>query len=347
MGLKEPGLRGSLRNTSSVLPAFFDVTITNTNSPVQEGDILTVDYSADNTGDAQDMQDIRLEIDSVQEDVDPDVMLAGGASTTGTLEWDTTGEDEAEYTATVLSDDDSDSVMVEIGSAIPDSAIYHLPILERSDDTIVEELQDEDALAVGTTNVSNDWWEGYAEEGDGTDYIEWTTLPDLAELRQNGDFSILFTVDDLTDRGVIFGTRNSANDNNLIILNDDGHFDSDPDVLNLSLRGDSGNTVTVSGSTNITDGGRYRCVVTCTGMDNVGGWQFFVNGSEESMSVENDSGEGDSLSDTLDDEVTILAENFAGSIERFVSGIVDNIIVTDDIVDSTTVEDDYNSQPWS
>ena len=121
MGLKESGLRGGFRNTSSVLPALFDVTITNTNSPVQEGDILTVDYSADNTGDAQDMQDIRLEIDSVQEDVDPDVMLAGGASTTGTLEWDTTGEDEAEYTATVLSDDDSDSVMVEIGSAIPDS----------------------------------------------------------------------------------------------------------------------------------------------------------------------------------------------------------------------------------
>ena len=123
MGLKESGLRGSLRSTSSVLPAFFDVTITNTNSPVQEGDILTVDYSADNTGDAQDMQDIRLEIDSVQEDVDLDVMLAGGASTTGTLEWDTTDEDEAEYTATVLSDDDSDSVIVEIGDDIPDSAI--------------------------------------------------------------------------------------------------------------------------------------------------------------------------------------------------------------------------------
>ena len=123
MGLKEPGLRGSLRNTGSVTPAFFDVTITNTNSPVQEGDILTVDYGVDNTGDAQDMQDIRLEIDSVQEDVDPGVMLAGGASTTGTLEWDTTGEPEAEYTATVLSDNDSDSVTVEIGFAIPDAVV--------------------------------------------------------------------------------------------------------------------------------------------------------------------------------------------------------------------------------
>ena len=124
MGLKESGLRGSLRNTSSVVPAFFDVTITNTNSPVQEGDILTVDYSADNTGDAQAMQDIRLEIDSVQEDVDTNVIISGGASTTGTLEWDTTGELEAEYTATVLSDDDSDTVMVNIADAIPDSVVH-------------------------------------------------------------------------------------------------------------------------------------------------------------------------------------------------------------------------------
>ena len=124
MGLKESGLRGSLRSTSSVLPAFFDVTITNTNSPVQEGDILTVDYSANNTGDAQDTQDIRLEIDSVQEDVDPGVMLGGGASATGTLEWDTTGEAETTYSATVLSDDDSDSVTVEIEApAIADSVI--------------------------------------------------------------------------------------------------------------------------------------------------------------------------------------------------------------------------------
>ena len=125
MGLKESGLRGSLRSTSSVLPAFFDVTITNTNSPVQEGDILTVDYSADNTGDAQDTQDIRLEIDSVEEDRDSDITLLGAQSTTGTLQWDTTDESADTYSATVLSDDDSDSVTVEIVSAIPDSGLEH------------------------------------------------------------------------------------------------------------------------------------------------------------------------------------------------------------------------------
>jgi len=44
-------------------------------------------------------------------------------STTGTLQWDTTNETPAQYTATVLSNDDADSVTVQVESAIPDSAL--------------------------------------------------------------------------------------------------------------------------------------------------------------------------------------------------------------------------------
>ena len=152
MGLKESGLRGSLRSTSSVLPAFFDVTITNTNSPVQEGDILAVDYSADNTGDAQDTQDIRLEIDSVEEDRDSDITLLGAQSTTGTLEWDTTDEDETTYTATVLSDDDTDSVTVEIEAAIPDSVETQYEYEDDSDTTVaIDSIGSNDADINGPT----------------------------------------------------------------------------------------------------------------------------------------------------------------------------------------------------
>ena len=163
MGLKESGLRGSLRSTSSVLPEFFDVTITNTNSPVQEGDILTVDYSADNTGDAQDTQDIRLEIDSVEEDRDSDITLLGAQSTTGTLEWDTTNEDETTYTATVLSNDDTDSVTVEIEAAIPDSgdfpesdSIESYWIIDDNNSTVVDEVGDNDGTVVGGNWQSED-----------------------------------------------------------------------------------------------------------------------------------------------------------------------------------------------
>ena len=242
MALKEPGLRGSLRNTGSVTPAFFDVTITNTNSPVQEGDILTVDYSADNTGDAQDMQDIRLEIDSVQEDVDLDVMLSGGASTTGTLEWDTTGELEAEYTATVLSDDDTDSVMVEIGSAIPDLGLDHFYWSKElsSIDPWPDESGDLDASIVGSPTLITDGFNSkqtieYSQSGDRHE------VQGVFDLNNEQEFTAVAVVklDDLTgirrfgitsgDGGFRWGVQDGAYEFNL--FGGDGSVDvTSPDT---------------------------------------------------------------------------------------------------------------------
>ena len=240
MGLKEPGLRGSLRNTSSVLPAFFDVTITNTNSPVQEGDILTVDYSADNTGDAQDMQDIRLEIDSVQEDVDPDVMLAGGASTTGTLEWDTTDEAEAEYTATVLSDDDSDSVMVEIGSAIPDSVVSQY---DPREDSLGSQTTATDQLGfadlTGSFEVISDGINGnQSYRLDGTNAIDHTTTYG----DENQEFAVCF----------VYEIQEPLGSTNLLL--DGGPVDS-RDSFTYSLQDDSGGEFQLARDGGLTNSG--------------------------------------------------------------------------------------------
>ena len=266
MGLKESGLRGSLRNTSSVLPAFFDVTITNTNSPVQEGDILTVDYSADNTGDAQDTQDIRLEIDSVQEDVDPDVMLAGGASTTGTLEWDTTDEDEAEYTATVLSDDDSDSVTVEIEAAIPDTAKYQLNALELTGFSDNETVNNWPEL-VTDTDVS----------GEGT--YQSSKINGNAAVVLDGSSSNVFRdtgFDDITGEATFFFVlENDATDDSRILYGEDNF-----PQLRAEDRGytyvDSGGATNMQTDTDLSE----QLVVYRLNEDN-GEGKIRVDGSEE------------------------------------------------------------------
>ena len=154
MGLKESGLRASVRSVSTVVPAFFDVAITDTNSPINEGDVLVVDYSVDNTGDSFETQDIRLEIDSVQEDADLDVSLSGGASDTGTLEWDTTGQGADTYEATLLSDDDSDTVTVEIPDAFFDVAIQstNSPV-EEGETLNVDYLVDNTGGVEGTQDI--------------------------------------------------------------------------------------------------------------------------------------------------------------------------------------------------
>lgn len=51
---------GTPTATETISNAFFDATIDSTNSPVSEGNTLDVNYTINNTGDAQDTQDIEL-----------------------------------------------------------------------------------------------------------------------------------------------------------------------------------------------------------------------------------------------------------------------------------------------
>ncbi len=91
-----------------------DVTIADTNSPVEEGDDLTVEITVENTGETFGEQEVVLR------NFDDDVVdttslgLEGGESTTVTLVWETEDGDAGEDTITVASDDDADAATVEI-----------------------------------------------------------------------------------------------------------------------------------------------------------------------------------------------------------------------------------------
>jgi PKD repeat protein len=93
----------------------FNVQITDSNSPVEEGDTLSVDYRVENEGDARDTQKIGLDIDGYQKDSDT-VTLNAGESRRGTLYWSTSESDEGYYTAKVSSDDSSDSTNFRVKS---------------------------------------------------------------------------------------------------------------------------------------------------------------------------------------------------------------------------------------
>ena len=100
---------------SGDLPANFEVTIDSTNSPIDEGETLTVDATVENTGDKSDTQTIRLDVPGLGQD-STDVNLGGGESTTVTLSVSTGSGDGDDYTATVDSDDDSDSTGVTVNA---------------------------------------------------------------------------------------------------------------------------------------------------------------------------------------------------------------------------------------
>ena len=62
-------------------PADFDVTVDSTNSPVTEGETLTVDATVENTGDQQGTQDVTLTVDGTDRVSDAIVEYIGGTTT--------------------------------------------------------------------------------------------------------------------------------------------------------------------------------------------------------------------------------------------------------------------------
>jgi parallel beta-helix repeat protein len=91
----------------------FEVNITDTNSPVQEGDDLTVDANVTNTGNVTGTQIVQLDIDGTVLD-SQSITLGSGESTPAVFVWKTRPGDAGEYIATVSSDDDNDTAPVEV-----------------------------------------------------------------------------------------------------------------------------------------------------------------------------------------------------------------------------------------
>lgn len=101
-------------------PAFFDVTIDDTNSPVETGRNLTVNATVENTGQDGGVQGVDLDVSGLGTPFDfEQVGLNGGDSVRLTLANATEPSDAGDYTAVVASQDTSDSVTVRITSGAP------------------------------------------------------------------------------------------------------------------------------------------------------------------------------------------------------------------------------------
>jgi PGF-CTERM protein len=99
-------------------PANFSVAIASTNSPVEEGETLSVSATITNTGDLQGTQSITLSVNGTQRE-STSLTLAGGASRTVNLSWATTRGDAGDYGAAVTSANDSDSTGVSVTAPEP------------------------------------------------------------------------------------------------------------------------------------------------------------------------------------------------------------------------------------
>ncbi len=104
----EPWLQSSPFSTSN-----FTVTIDSTNSPVTEGDTLRINATVQNELDQSHTEMVALELNGTQRN-STTVTLDSGNATSVNLSYDTKPGDAGSYTATVTSEDGSDSSAVTV-----------------------------------------------------------------------------------------------------------------------------------------------------------------------------------------------------------------------------------------
>ncbi|WP_277543251.1 DUF7289 family protein [Haloarcula laminariae] len=97
----------------------FDVGITSADSPVTSGDTASVTATVTNNGEGSATQTVTLDVDGQDNPVNTRTLtLASGESTTITLAWQTrnNAHSNSPYTATVNSDDDSDTAEITVNN---------------------------------------------------------------------------------------------------------------------------------------------------------------------------------------------------------------------------------------
>jgi len=110
----------------------FNITITDTNSPVTGGESLEVTAEVVNNGAEEDTQFVYLsEFDGDQADFEQ-VTLSDGDSTTVTLTWETTAADNGTADVTVASNDDDDASEVTVSPPAASNSEFEVEI--QSDD---------------------------------------------------------------------------------------------------------------------------------------------------------------------------------------------------------------------
>lgn len=133
-------------------PAYFDVSIDSTNSPVTAGNLLTVDATVTNTGNREGTQSVIAEVTDVGTSSDT-LNLNGGESKTATLGIQTESDDVGTHTLSVSTEDAADSTTVTVESAV-EVAYYQLSNLTPDTVTMVEGGTDID-ISVTIQNTGN------------------------------------------------------------------------------------------------------------------------------------------------------------------------------------------------
>jgi len=231
-------------------------------------------------------------------------------------------------------------------SGIPDSSLYHIPISQRSNSTIVEELENQNLTAQGTTNVTGNWEDGYAEDAENGGYIE---LPSayLSWLESSQNKWMAMTLDanppNISDEEGFFGFVDTNQSPTEFWQVNDPNGDG---TIRWTTRGNDGSKDRIITDNPVLDGTKKRIVLQRTG-PTANDMEIWVNGSEAATTVQSAQGFNGTFDTTFNP--LVLTVTVDGSPFGSTDSAVDNLIFGQQgtTLAQSDIELEYQAQPWS
>jgi hypothetical protein len=196
-------------SSSSTGSAFFNVSITDVNNSVTEGETVYVDYEVNNSGDAFGEQEVNLTVNesSIGEVDNTTISLDSGGNTTGTFNWPTSDGDAGDYNLTVASKDDSDSTTTTLEPAthiiddFEDGNLTEYTVVEDNSDVSVS-AQSSNVISGGySLSIKGDEGSGEALSTSGLNYYP----------KRNDTIKFNWTFEDVNAKTLTFGWAQNSN----------------------------------------------------------------------------------------------------------------------------------------
>jgi hypothetical protein len=226
--------------------------------------------------------------------------------------------------------------LIAIPNSEADQKLVHRWYLSEDSGPFVDEIGSADGSNNGTVQVTGDWVDGAARDGDGaSDYIETTTWGSFGS-NMDTDWAIAFSIQ-TSDSGFASILGTDANYLRVDIAGVDGGSGE----LTWFMRDGSGNDLHVGTDNRYDDGNPHRVVFNKTG-NTASDLEIWVDGTNVSQTVYRDNSWGD-VSD-FSNAMPFLCRYNSG-FQDFVDATLDDPCVFDKSLTKSEIES-YQS-PWS
>ena len=183
----------------AVDPAFFDVTVTDTNTPVTEGELLTVTVAVENTGELDGTQTLTLtdtDFANAEQDAVEVTLAAGESNGSIVLEWPTQYGDTGVGDVTVASVNDTDTVSVTVANAPPSITALNTTAPADEGQPVSVSGTFTDPSPNDTHTVTLEWGDGTTETVPVSDVADAGTFSATHIYADDGTYTVNATVAD-------------------------------------------------------------------------------------------------------------------------------------------------------